>query len=299
MKVVNSPILPDKVVVKGALFFKTLFFYADKRGYLEHHHGEKVIHIVTLRRLLRRLYVLLGDHFDSPVECSNGVRNLPTWVKWKDIQRALDLEDSDEDSLEIKIHLNFFERLNSVLDETDCVIGSIWTVFVMSCICTSLVSVLSDSASLPPGTDSFCVIVFTIEYVLKLLCVGYCRRIFNDEELAWAEIVPVRDPNEPLLPEESSTTKRLGYVFSPINLVDLLAILPFWLRVVFSTAKVKLGFLRAVRILRVLRIMKFGSFTKDFKLMGGVFFEEHGRDCSYYSDPPYVVYAVWRCHGAA
>ncbi|CAK0845314.1 unnamed protein product [Prorocentrum cordatum] len=276
MKIVSSPILPTRDVVKDAIFFKKLFFYAEKCGYLQHREGEQVLHIVTFRRFLRRYYFFLGIDFDSQVEWSSGVHKLPTWIKWEDIQRALDTEDFHEESLEISLQRSCFERLNAVLDDSDSIMGNLWTAFVMSCILVSLASIVVGEDSFPPYTDEFCIIVFSIEYVLKLLCAGCCRRILNSDESMWAEIVPSQDPNEPLVPEETPTVKILSYVCSPVNLVDLFAILPFWLRVIFSTTKMNLSFLRSVRILRVLRIMKFGSFTKDFKLMGAVFAKSTG-----------------------
>lgn len=277
-KMVESPILPGRDVVKGALFFKQLFFYADRYGYLEVRRGEKVMHIMTLRRFLRRLQFLLDqsdNDSNSQAEWSNGLRGLPTWIKWEDIQKALDLENG-EHVIEIRIHRTLFERLNAILDDNDSKIGSIWTAFVMSCICVSLASIVLGQQRFPPKTDEFCIIVFTIEYVLKLLCVGYCRRVVMNFSLAMDDLVPSNDPNDPMPAEDTPTIKRLRYICSPANLIDLLAILPFWLRVVFATAHLNLGFLRAVRILRVLRIMKFGSFTKDFKLMGEVFSKSTG-----------------------
>ncbi len=86
--------------------------------------------------------------------------------------------------------------------------------------------------------DPFALAVFTVEYLLRF----------------W--VSPLRYPKNPLL----------RYVFSPIALLDLLAILPaylpFW--------AIDLRFLRIVRILRLFKIIQLNRYTRALSIIGKV-----------------------------
>ena len=84
------------------------------------------------------------------------------------------------------------------------------------------------------------IIVFTIEYILRLACCG------------------------------TSTRQRLSFMTKPVNMVDLAAILPFWLDGLCQTPMFPApefdtgtgssgaGFLRAIRLIRVFRVFREG-----------------------------------------
>jgi len=59
---------------------------------------------------------------------------------------------------------------------------------------------------------------------------------------------------------------RLRYFFSPLALVDLIAVLPYFL----SFLAVDMRFLRALRMLRLLRIAKFGRYSETLALFARV-----------------------------
>jgi voltage-gated potassium channel len=67
---------------------------------------------------------------------------------------------------------------------------------------------------------------------------------------------------------------RLRYAFSPMALIDLASILPFYLHVflpVLSPVDVDLRVLRALRLMRLMRLFKFGRYSDSMELMAGVF----------------------------
>ena len=77
--------------------------------------------------------------------------------------------------------------------------------------------------------EIFSVAIFTIEYVFRIWVVKYN-------------------------PDEQSKISRLEYVFSPMAIVDFVAIIPFYLAVI--------GYdLRALRVLRTFRLFKIGRYT--------------------------------------
>lgn len=97
--------------------------------------------------------------------------------------------------------------------------------------------------------ELFTVAVFTVEYVVRL----------------W---VATADPRyrRPVL-------GRLRYAFTPMALIDLLAILPFWLMVANVDARI----IRLVRVLRVLRIAKLSRYSTAIQTLGRVFVAKRGE----------------------
>jgi voltage-gated potassium channel len=86
--------------------------------------------------------------------------------------------------------------------------------------------------------ENVCIIVFTIEYVLRVACCTH-------------RLTP--DPS------------FIKYVRKPMNMVDLLAIAPFWIELVFA-GDLSLGVLRMLRMTRIFRVLKIGSFADELQL---------------------------------
>lgn len=60
---------------------------------------------------------------------------------------------------------------------------------------------------------------------------------------------------------------RLKFMVTPMAIIDLLAILPFFLPLIFQ---VDLRFLRAMRLFRVVRVLKLGRYSKSMRILGAV-----------------------------
>jgi voltage-gated potassium channel len=94
------------------------------------------------------------------------------------------------------------------------------------------------------GFEIFSVIVFTIEYILRL-CVA-----------------------DLIFPRKSKPASIMAFIFSPLGLMDLFAILPFYLPVLI---KVDLRFIRVFRLFRFIRIFKITRYNNALKLIADVF----------------------------
>lgn len=89
------------------------------------------------------------------------------------------------------------------------------------------------------------VVVFTVEYVLRLGCIG-----LNDQFGGWRGL--------------------LRFVATPFALVDLAAILPFYIDVVYNPGQNDIPALQFVRLLRLLRILLLGEYATAFATLGTV-----------------------------
>ena len=133
-------------------------------------------------------------------------------------------------------------RLHEIVFEADTPEGRAFDVGLILVIVLSIVTVMLDSVrwisarhagSLRVAEWAF-TIIFTIEYVLRLLA--------------------VRRP--------------LRYAFSFFGLVDLLALLPSYISLVLPAGRYLLV-VRVLRLLRIFRVLKLGAFLAEGAVLGG------------------------------
>jgi voltage-gated potassium channel len=93
------------------------------------------------------------------------------------------------------------------------------------------------------------VIIFTIEYVLRLLTARY------------------------KFPNTVSVLAIIKYIKTPMAVIDLLAILPFYLPFFFPF---DLRFMRVLRLTRTLRILKLNRYSKSLQILGKVLNKKKG-----------------------
>ncbi len=117
----------------------------------------------------------------------------------------------------------------------DIVLIILITLNVVAVILESVPEIQRPLATAFFAFEVFSVVVFTVEYFLRLWSVT---------ENPWHDKY-----RRPFL-------DRLRYLFSPMALIDLLAILPFYLSVFVS---IDLRFLRVLRLLRVLKLTRYSS----------------------------------------
>ena len=119
--------------------------------------------------------------------------------------------------------------------------GKIFDIFIISLIILNVVTVIADTFSLPSAfrltsryIEIFSVIIFTVEYILRI----------------WT--------SDMLYPELGPVKARIRYVFSFMALIDLFAILPFYLPMLIP---IDLRALRLLRVMRLMRIFKVSRYT--------------------------------------
>ena len=127
----------------------------------------------------------------------------------------------------------------------------IFDLSIMTLIFISIASVFIMTFELPRTVrkvlfmiECVSVIIFTVEYLLRI----------------WTADL--------LYPDLPGWKARLRYVRSPMAIIDLAAILPFHLPMLFS---VNLVGIRAIRLVRILRIFKLNRYTDALVSIGEVF----------------------------
>lgn len=148
-----------------------------------------------------------------------------------------------------KLQKRVFEIIQSA-NEGD-IVSRIFDLFIMLLIIINSFSIMVDTFQLPSSVkttiqviDISTSIIFSIEYLLRI----------------WTA---------PLLyPDKSALDARLRYVVSFIAIIDLLAILPFYLPMIIPF---NLKSLRLLRITRLLRIFKMNRYTNALYKVFAVF----------------------------
>lgn len=148
-----------------------------------------------------------------------------------------------------KIQKRTFEIIQSANDGDRT--SRLFDLFIMFLIIMNSISIMIDTFQLPKMIkttlqiiDLTTSIIFSVEYLLRI----------------WTA---------PLLyPCKTSLSARIRYIFSFMAIIDLLAILPFYLPMVLPF---NLKSLRLLRITRLLRIFKMNRYTKALNKVGAVF----------------------------
>ncbi|MCH5296346.1 MAG: ion transporter [Ruminococcus sp.] len=127
----------------------------------------------------------------------------------------------------------------------------IFDTFIITLIIVNLIIIIVETFSIPNDlqtvlnyAETISVIIFSAEYILRV----------------WTA--------DSLYPRKSPLKARIKYIFSFMALIDLLAILPFYLPLFIP---IDLRVLRTVRVIRLLRIFKINRYTNALNTIGQVF----------------------------
>lgn len=131
-------------------------------------------------------------------------------------------------------------RLHEIIFESHTSAGKAFDITLLAFIVISIIVVMLDSVAELHARygklffilEWFFTAVFTVEYILRLICIG----------------------------------KPLKYMFSVLGIIDLLAIIPSYLSFVYIGSQSLLVF-RALRLLRVFRIFKLVHFISEMRFL--------------------------------
>ncbi len=135
-------------------------------------------------------------------------------------------------------------RLNQVFDYF---IMSLIVLSVFSIILDSISGIREDYGSLLNAFNVFSIVVFTAEYMIRIYI----------SDLTY--------------PSKNNITSRLTFIFSGYGLIDLLAILPFYIPIFIA---LDFRFLRILRLFRFVRILKINRYNNSLNLIWTVIKEK-------------------------
>lgn len=127
--------------------------------------------------------------------------------------------------------------------------------FIMALILLSVIVIILESIpeintehiKILQAFNTFSIIIFTVEYILRL----YVSNLTH--------------------PSDSRIKSIFKFVFSPYGLIDLLAIIPFYLPMLIV---MDLRFLRILRLIRFLRVLKVNRYNNSLNIIGAVIKEK-------------------------
>ncbi len=127
----------------------------------------------------------------------------------------------------------------------------IFDVFIMTLISLNVLAVIMETVeSFSSGYvkffkifEIFSVLVFTVEYALRI----------------WSCTVNEKFRNP--------VSGRIRFIITPFAIIDLMAILPFYLPMIIP---LDLRFVRALRLFRLFRLFKMGRYSESLKTLGDV-----------------------------
>lgn len=130
-------------------------------------------------------------------------------------------------------------------------------------------------------SELIAIIIFSVEYVTRVLTVSAVPLDRDVHKLARRVSTFRPDQNAELINamhelkhqrEPGHLKKMFDFVISPMNLVDLLAILPFYIERVVGSASGELAIVRVLRLARVFRVFKLGKYHSGLNLIGRVLY---------------------------
>lgn len=131
------------------------------------------------------------------------------------------------------------------------ILSRVFDVFIMALISLNVVAVILETVGslasqymrLFRSFEVFSITVFTIEYLLRIWTCNVDDRF------------------------KGSIKGRIRFALTPLALVDLMAILPFYIPMVI---RLDLRFIRVVRLVRLFRMFKVGRYSESMRILGNV-----------------------------
>lgn len=226
--------------------------------------GEDTVPLEAFQRAFERLFFMLGDEsgFDAK-SCDENGNGLVGWAEFSYIFQILQNRN-------FAIHYTWSERIYLTFDNPDSsYIASFLSVFVLLTIIASSLSFILGTRrhfqEEPVGLDkpepqkalmtmeSICLAIFLVEYLVRLFtCWAVRPEVANKDKLLSTTL-----GYGPLV-LQSPIWRLVMFIFSPANIIDLVAILPGVIQWIDEDLLEGGGFvvLRLLRLTRIFRLFK-------------------------------------------
>jgi len=151
----------------------------------------------------------------------------------------MNIEEDEKNQKTLTLRQKTFELLDTGSNDLT---GKLIDWFLMALIAINVVAVIMETetwfeqkySTYLYWLELFSVFIFTIEYILRY----------------WS------CPEDPTYSKDSAQMSRLKYIFTPMAIIDLVAIAPFYLAFLFN---IDLRFLRVLRLLRIFKLTRYSE----------------------------------------
>jgi len=132
-----------------------------------------------------------------------------------------------------------------------------------------------DEANVFQTLETLCVIFFTIEYTLRFVCSPLPGEGPEREQSDVSEQIDGAPRSKPAATAFVIVQSRIKFMMGYMNIIDLLAIFPFYLEVVLTASNngvppaetTGIAFVRVIRITRVFRLLKLGKHNDGMQIL--------------------------------
>lgn len=242
------PFLPPTNKVFDMFFFWELYDYLAKRTLRQD------VPLVAVRNMSCKLMITFDEPDPQDVNFFGSISK--KFCSWKDVRRALLREGHPT------LRLTTIERIFMTLDDDrSCRLAQVWFWFILLVTVANLVRMVKphyvqgicDMADLGDCTNSFqvmCLVVFSVDYLVRLACAPFVRLELLSPQLEYFNLDDFgRRPF-------TRKSRVMEFVKKSDNLVDLVAIMPYWLNILVGQFLPSSSFLRIIRLARLFRIAK-------------------------------------------
>ncbi len=231
--IVADVIYPDQAFIKSRISYITSFdFFID--------------------------FVCIASIFLNQLPSAFGAVKFIKLVKLLRLVKLQDIKDGAEESAESTKTDKLKKRIHEIIsaDKKGDVLSKIYDVFAIIIIVASVAIVIIETfvrVNTPTYTVLFIVeVVFTVLFALE-----YILRVWTAEYE---------------YPQVDSDHAKTKYIFSFMAIMDLLAILPFFLMALPGQESIELGnavaIVKIFKLLRITRVLKFSRYISAFSLFG-------------------------------
>lgn len=258
-----------KLVPLDLLFFRRIFCSLNR----VYGSGSEEIPLPLFQRAILRLFRILGCQrmFDSSAYDLDKSGQVGWWEFvscWREHNISITLNKSE------RVYISFE-------DPSSCACGRFISVILMILITISSISFMAASlVSLrvqPDGCpecepkqspifdtlEAIAIAVFSLEYIVRFIAVIETRQEILSEDRIVEMIT-----DELLIKEANRFHRVVSFVVQPANVIDLAAILPFYVEhAVGSQGGSNSAVLRIVRLTRLFRLLKLGRYFEVLQMM--------------------------------
>mmetsp|Transcript_32830 Transcript_32830/g.94190 ORF Transcript_32830/g.94190 Transcript_32830/m.94190 type:complete len:784 (-) Transcript_32830:247-2598(-) len=250
------------------LFFRAIFSELQKRQHGRSRDActdDKKISLEAFQIAMERLFFALGemDGFDARKYDVNGDGSV-TWSEFFRVYRET----------ELTINLSLWERVYLTFEHPDSSYLSqfLSNLVLLTIIASSLSFILGtmteckmDTAAWCrplKGVELFCLLLFIIEYALRLCTCWAVRPVVGDQAKLLELVVGFE-----AIPRGHPLRRVLAFLLAPSNLVDAAAILPGLVSRVTQAEGGAFVILRLVRLTRILRAFKSPALSEAVRVI--------------------------------